>query len=203
MARCRLLFAALLWLPLVTSTPEAKVQKPVNERLLESAQTGDASTVANLLKEHGAEADAVDAYGTSAMLNAAWAGHIRVVKTLLAHGASVDMQDKGGDYAVLVAQRDPNKMCSRTADLTCCWSELKCLALRDPCEFLLAPVRSLPRPQRHRRSSLSSGRNARSPESERTHGDDDCCCMNDAPAHNPPQSHTSLLSSAELDATHP
>jgi|Transcript_17632 hypothetical protein len=103
MLRQLLLCVALLLLPpLVASKSKAKVPKPVNERLLESAQAGDATTVADLISQHGAEPDAVDAFGTSAMLNAAWAGHTSVVRVLLAHGASVDMQDKGGDYAVLV-----------------------------------------------------------------------------------------------------
>jgi ankyrin repeat protein len=71
-------------------------------RLLEAARAGDVSRVAALL-EAGAEIDAADANGETALLFAAMAGHLAVVSYLVAAGADATRKDNLGYDAYTAA----------------------------------------------------------------------------------------------------
>ena len=58
-----------------------------------AAAKGDISTVNNLL-EHGANINAKDAYGYTALMTAAWAGRSEAMKFLLDKGATVNEQNR-------------------------------------------------------------------------------------------------------------
>lgn len=60
--------------------------------LIKSSQAGDLAAVSKLVKD-GAEVNAKDAYGNSALMWSAWNGHADVVDALIAAGADVHAHD--------------------------------------------------------------------------------------------------------------
>ncbi|MEO7148712.1 MAG: ankyrin repeat domain-containing protein, partial [Rhodanobacteraceae bacterium] len=58
-----------------------------------------------LLLKHKARADATDALGRSALMNAALEGHARIVRTLLDAGAAANLADRHGTTALMEAAR--------------------------------------------------------------------------------------------------
>ncbi len=71
-------------------------------RLLEAARNGDVSRVAELLQA-GAEIDATDANGHTALILAAMAGHLPVVRSLVEAGADTTHKDNLGYDAYTAA----------------------------------------------------------------------------------------------------
>ena len=63
----------------------------------------DAEAVANLALERGAEIDAKDNRGRTALMIAADAGHTGIVDLLLARGAAREIKDKDGKTALDLA----------------------------------------------------------------------------------------------------
>ena len=68
----------------------------------DAIKRGDAETVLDLLGR-GADVDARDRYGQTALMLAAHAGHREVVETLIAHRANLDITAKFGLSALMLA----------------------------------------------------------------------------------------------------
>ena len=64
----------------------------LNEELLETAEEGDTEEV-KLLIEKGADVDAKDWKGRTALMGAALKGHTETVKLLIEKGADVNARD--------------------------------------------------------------------------------------------------------------
>ena len=75
---------------------------PLTEILLKAAQNGDISKVEKLLSK-GAEINAKDIDGRTALILATEEGHTDVVKMLIYKGAEVNAKDKGGGTALMYA----------------------------------------------------------------------------------------------------
>lgn len=69
---------------------------------MRAALKGNAASTQQLLL-NGADANARDSWGTSALHLAAGRGHATVVRALLQHGAEVDVADSGGRTALMAA----------------------------------------------------------------------------------------------------
>ena len=64
----------------------------------------DLSLISSLAGTHGANVDAVDEYGDTALMKAAWNGHTDIVNALAgSHGANVDAVDNEGRTATMWA----------------------------------------------------------------------------------------------------
>ncbi len=74
----------------------------MSEQLLEAVMAGDAARAGQLLAG-GADANSRDAYGATALMNAAHNGDLEMVETLLAAGAEVDAKDELGWTALMKA----------------------------------------------------------------------------------------------------
>jgi ankyrin repeat protein len=74
----------------------------VKQELCDAAAAGDETSVARLLTA-GADVDAKDRYGQTALMLAATHGHDGVVGILLAHGADTDVTAKYGLSALMLA----------------------------------------------------------------------------------------------------
>ena len=68
----------------------------------DAIERGDVQIVRNLLGR-GADVDARDRYGQTALMRAAHAGRREVVETLIAHRASLNLTAKGGLSALMLA----------------------------------------------------------------------------------------------------
>jgi ankyrin repeat protein len=68
----------------------------------DAIRRGDAADVHNLV-QRGADVNARDRYGQTALMLAAHAGHRGVVETLLAHGANLNLTAKFGLSALMLA----------------------------------------------------------------------------------------------------
>ncbi|MDR1330873.1 MAG: ankyrin repeat domain-containing protein, partial [Tannerella sp.] len=64
-----------------------------DEQLIEAAKNGDVAPLQQLLAK-GANANAKDEYGKTALIRAAGKGHTETVKRLLAEGADVNARNK-------------------------------------------------------------------------------------------------------------
>ena len=85
---------------LSTSTPYAG---NVNSDLLTAARQGDTNQVKALL-DKGADVNAKDKYGDTALMGAAEAGNTDVVRVLLDKGADVNAKSKDGVTALMYAK---------------------------------------------------------------------------------------------------
>lgn len=74
----------------------------LSERLHIAAALGDVESVHVLLAQ-GADADSPDRDSRTAIIEAAWRGYPRIVKTLVDNGASLDATDETGKNAVMWA----------------------------------------------------------------------------------------------------
>ena len=67
----------------------------------------DLSLISTLVGTHGANVDAVDRWGKTALMIAAWNGHTDIVNALVGtHGANVDAVDRNGWTALMRAARN-------------------------------------------------------------------------------------------------
>ncbi|MHC4118962.1 MAG: ankyrin repeat domain-containing protein [Planctomycetota bacterium] len=85
----------------VTAGNAAGASEKVNKAFIAASQRGDLSQV-KLLLEHGADVDAVDKDGKTALMYASESGS-DIVTYLLKHGADVDAADKDGKTALMYA----------------------------------------------------------------------------------------------------
>ena len=74
----------------------------MSEQLMEAIKASDNTRVRDLLSD-GADANARDAYGATALMNAAHGGSLEMVNDLLAAGAEVDAKDELGWTALMKA----------------------------------------------------------------------------------------------------
>ena len=74
-----------------------------DERLRIAAYKGDSEESSQLIAE-GAEIDAKNEYGNTALMIAAIEGHLEIVKALLAGGADVNARTTGGVTALFAAE---------------------------------------------------------------------------------------------------
>lgn len=74
----------------------------MSEQLMEAVKANDAARVRDLLAS-GANANARDVYGATALMNAAHNGNLDMVNDLLAAGAEVDAKDELGWTALMKA----------------------------------------------------------------------------------------------------
>ena len=79
----------------------------LGEGLVEAAGAGDVAAVRRLLSE-GADVDAPDARGRTAVTAAAMNEHVEVVAALVDAGADVDLQDTGRNNPLLLAGENGN-----------------------------------------------------------------------------------------------
>jgi ankyrin repeat protein len=98
----RLWFAVVLILALFPSVGMPKATGTIDEQLMEAAKRGDPARVKVIL-DKGAEINATDKGGTTALIHAADSGHITVVRLLLEKGADVNAKNKGGWTALMWA----------------------------------------------------------------------------------------------------
>jgi ankyrin repeat protein len=77
----------------------------LDQQLLTAAQRGDASAVRQWLHE-GANVDATDANGSTALMLASEQGNLALVNLLLEQNANIRVVDKYGDTALVIAARD-------------------------------------------------------------------------------------------------
>ena len=83
------------------------------ERLFQAARKGEEAEIPALIA-HGAEVNAADRYGRTALMEAAEAGHDGVVEMLLQAGANSKGQDRYGDSALLLAVREGHINCIKS-----------------------------------------------------------------------------------------
>lgn len=74
----------------------------MSEQLMEAIKANDSAKARELLVA-GADANARDAYGATALMNAAYMGNLEMVNDLLAAGAEVDAKDELGWTALMKA----------------------------------------------------------------------------------------------------
>ena len=97
MGRTRMLTGVcVLFLLVTTSTADRR------EDFLRAAEQGDIATVRALLAK-GADLQAQDTFGATALMLAARGGHMAMVRALLEHGADVQAQDTFGATALIRA----------------------------------------------------------------------------------------------------
>jgi ankyrin repeat protein len=77
----------------------------INSGLIEAAQAGDTAKVKKLL-EQGADVNAKDEYGGTALMWAAGKGHTEMVNALIDAGADVNAKMKGGWTALMFAAEE-------------------------------------------------------------------------------------------------
>ncbi len=93
--------ALLPFTPAAAADPAAKPQ-PVNVRLFQAAEAGDAALLRRLIAE-GAAVDARDSRGRTPLLAATHANRVDAARVLLDAGADVNLQDNIQDSAFLYA----------------------------------------------------------------------------------------------------
>jgi ankyrin repeat protein len=76
--------------------------------LNEAAWKGDTEKVQALLAQ-GADVNAKDKGGFTALMDAAWEGHTDTVQALLAQKADVNAKNKNGDTALMLANEKGHK----------------------------------------------------------------------------------------------
>lgn len=102
----------IVMIPACSSTPESgesspeqsKIKEETNleQRLISAAAEGEIETILELL-EAGAEIDATDSRGVSAVMAATQRNNIDTVKILIEHGANIDIRNNNQDNVLLYA----------------------------------------------------------------------------------------------------
>jgi hypothetical protein len=77
--------------------------QPANGCLLRAAREGNADTVKALLSAPGADVNATDERGSTALIEAARYGHDDVARALITAGANVKARDNDGKKALMLA----------------------------------------------------------------------------------------------------
>jgi ankyrin repeat protein len=85
----------------------------MNEQLIDAASMGDDATVDRLLTE-GADVDAQDSDGNTALMGASFWGYMEVVHTLLNARAKVNVRSKLGDTALIIVAEEGHTEFVRT-----------------------------------------------------------------------------------------
>lgn len=78
--------------------------------IFEAAVLGKLKELKKLIKD-GADVNAKDNYGWTAMMMSAWNGHTECVAALISAGTDVNANDNYGNTAILLAAWDGNKDC--------------------------------------------------------------------------------------------
>ena len=81
--------------------------KGLNEQLIDSCKEGNIEEVESLIKK-GAEVNAVDDYGFTALMHASRHGNTKIAKLLINKGADVNVDDIGGWTALMHASYEGN-----------------------------------------------------------------------------------------------
>jgi len=95
-----------LWLLLLIlagcADTESQADANTDPPLLSAAESGDLTTLSQLLEEHNSP-DIRDACRWTPLMKAVLNGHLEAAKRLISAGASVDLSDKGGYTAMMLA----------------------------------------------------------------------------------------------------
>ena len=83
-------------------------KEELNAQLIEAAEAGNIKNVKKLLKQ-GAEVDARDNYGWTALMRAAMWGHLDVVKFLAELGADLSAKNNEGKTVMMIARENSRK----------------------------------------------------------------------------------------------
>src|SRR4030095_1628211 len=135
--------------------PAAEQNKPhvLTRELWRVAGSGDVSRLEQVLAE-GADVNAGDRTGMTALMRAAYHGQLPVVRALIEHGADLNAVDSGGLTALMVAKHAGreeivNALVSSGAAVTSKPTVHKSLPVESPQEAVAAPskkVRTLHEP---------------------------------------------------------
>lgn len=85
-----------------STQPEKKEETNLEQKLISAAAEGDTKTVLELL-EDGADIDATDDYGVTAVMAASQRNDADTVKTLIEQGADINIRDNNQDNVLLYA----------------------------------------------------------------------------------------------------
>lgn len=97
-----ILFAILLVMAGCSHSTQT-ARSPQADALLRAAREGNADTVKALLSASGADVNATDELGSTALMEAARYGHDDVVRSLLEAGADIKARDREGKTALMLA----------------------------------------------------------------------------------------------------
>jgi ankyrin repeat protein len=86
---------------LAQKTEGARVMDHISN-FLAAAESGDTAKIVKSLNQ-GTEIDVTDEHGQTALMLAAYEGHVDTVRLLLQHGASPDLQNRLGGTALILA----------------------------------------------------------------------------------------------------
>ena len=92
----------VLLIPLLASAAD------INQELIKATKQGDTAAVKALLTR-GADVNAKNKKGETALMGAAWYGHTTIVEALLKAGADTDVKAKNGGTALLAAAETGTK----------------------------------------------------------------------------------------------
>jgi ankyrin repeat protein len=98
----RLSILVLVAVSLSACGDEASSEAPLGPELIEAARAGDVDAVESLI-ERGAEVDARDRDGETALIAAAYGNHVDVAGALVEAGADVNVKDETQQSAYLIA----------------------------------------------------------------------------------------------------
>jgi TonB family protein len=98
-------FPRALLLPLLLASLAAAGPQDVGRSQRDGARAGEVESVRELLAAPGADVDAADEAGWTALMYAAEAGHDEVVEALLEAGAKPNLQNQAGETALHLAAR--------------------------------------------------------------------------------------------------
>lgn len=98
----KLVLSSVLLLTLVAGTAQANTTDVVKDNILEAIQNIDIVSL-NVLLAEGADINAVDEKGNTALMLASKIGNPRMVKIILAHNPDINKQNNMGYTALMIA----------------------------------------------------------------------------------------------------
>lgn len=98
----KLILSSVLLLTLVAGTAQANTTDVVKDNILEAIQNIDIVSL-NVLLAEGADINAVDEKGNTALMLASKIGNPRMVKIILAHNPDINKQNNMGYTALMIA----------------------------------------------------------------------------------------------------